>query len=26
MDEKKKKDTDFKENIGRRINGEHIYK
>lgn len=26
MDEKKKKDTDFKENIGRRINGEYIYK
>jgi hypothetical protein len=25
-DEKKKKDTDFKENIGRRINGEYIYK
>jgi hypothetical protein len=26
MDEKKKKDTDLKGNIGRRINGKHIYK
>ena len=25
-DEKKKKNTDLKENIGRRINGEYIYK
>ena len=26
MDEKKKKDKDLKGNIGRRVNGEHIYK
>ena len=26
VDEKKKKDTDFKGNVGRMINGKHIYK